>query len=185
MIEFIQQPWPWYVSGMLIAATMFTLLYFGKSFGFSSNLRTICSVCGGGKSVKFFDFNWRSQVWNLMFLIGALIGGYIAAQFLSDGQPVMISESTISDLALLGISAPASVQPEELFSFDAAFSLKGFLILSTGGLMVGFGSRWAGGCTSGHAISGLSDLQFPSLLAVIGFFAGGLIMTHFLLPYIL
>lgn len=185
MIEFIQQPWPWYVSGILIAATMFTLLYFGKSFGFSSNLRTICSACGGGKRVKFFDFNWRSQVWNLMFLIGALIGGYISAQFLSDGQPVLISEATISDLAKLGISAPVSVQPEELFSIDAVLSLKGFLILSIGGLMVGFGSRWAGGCTSGHAISGLSDLQFPSLLAVIGFFTGGLIMTHFLLPYIL
>lgn len=184
MLELIQQPWPWYVSGFLIAAIMFVLLYFGKSFGFSSNLRTICAASGGGKFVKFFDFNWKSQMWNLMFLIGAVIGGYISAQFLSNGEPVLISESTIADLAEMGFAAPVSVQPEELFSPDAMMSLKGFLILAIGGLMVGFGSRWAGGCTSGHAISGLSDLQIPSLIAVVGFFAGGLIMTHFIMPLI-
>lgn len=47
---------------------------------------------------------------------------------------------------------------------------------------MGFGARWAGGCTSGHAISGLSNLQLPSLVAVLGFFAGGLLMTHLLFP---
>jgi len=184
MLELIQQPWPWYVSGILIAGIMFVLLYFGKSFGFSSNLRTICAASGGGKFVKFFDFNWKSQMWNLMFLVGAIIGGFISAQFLSNGVPVQISESTIADLAKMGFAAPVSVQPEELFSLDAMMSLKGFLILAIGGLMVGFGSRWAGGCTSGHAISGLSDLQAPSLIAVVGFFAGGLLMTHLLMPLI-
>ncbi len=184
MLEFISQPWPWYVSGILIAATMFVLLYFGKSFGFSSNLKTICTICGGGKFVPFFDFNWRSQTWNLVFLVGAILGGYIAAQFLSTGEPVRISEATISDLAALGFSRPESVQPEELYSLESAFTLKGFILLALGGLMVGFGSRWAGGCTSGHAISGLSDLQLPSLIAVIGFFAGGLLMTHLLMPLI-
>lgn len=184
MLEFISQPWTWWVSGLLITATMFLLLFFGQSFGFSSNLRTICSAAGGGKFVKFFDFNWKTQIWNLVFLVGAILGGFIAHTFLSDGQPVNISESTITDLAKLGISAPTSVQPEELFSWDAALSLKGFLILALGGLMVGFGSRYAGGCTSGHAISGLSDLQLPSLIAVIGFFVGGLIMTFVLLPLI-
>jgi uncharacterized membrane protein YedE/YeeE len=134
--------------------------------------------------VKFFDFNWKSQMWNLMFLVGAIIGGFISAQFLSNGVPVQISESTIADLAKMGFAAPVSVQPEELFSLDAMMSLKGFLILAIGGLMVGFGSRWAGGCTSGHAISGLSDLQAPSLIAVVGFFAGGLLMTHLLMPLI-
>jgi uncharacterized membrane protein YedE/YeeE len=184
MLEFISQPWTWWVSGILIASTMFLLLFFGQSFGFSSNLRTICSAAGGGKFVKFFDFNWKTQIWNLVFLVGAILGGFIAHTFLSDGQPVNISESTISDLAKLGIAAPKSVQPEELFSWDAALSIKGFLILALGGLMVGFGSRYAGGCTSGHAISGLSDLQLPSLIAVIGFFVGGLIMTFVLLPLI-
>jgi uncharacterized membrane protein YedE/YeeE len=103
-------------------------------------------------------------------------------QFLSNGMPVLISENTISDLAVLGFSSPESIQPNELFGMEALFSIKGFLLLSIGGLMVGFGSRWAGGCTSGHAISGLSDLQAPSLMAVVGFFAGGLIMTHLILP---
>lgn len=185
MLELIQQPWPWYVSGTIIAAIMFVLIFFGQSFGFSANLRTICAAAGGGKKVKFFDFNWKSQLWNLVFLVGAIIGGFIAAQFLSNGEPVKISENTISDLAKLGIAAPTSAQPNELFSLDAVFSLKGFLILALGGIMVGFGSRYAGGCTSGHAISGLSDLQVPSLIAVIGFFAGGLLMTFVLLPLIL
>lgn len=185
MIDFITQPWSWWVSGGLIAGIMFLLLFFGQSFGFSSNLRTICAAAGGGKFVKFFDFNWRSQLWNIVFLIGAVIGGYISHQFLSNGQGVAISENTIQDLAKLGIAAPQSVQPEELFSLKAVFSFKGFSILALGGLMVGFGSRYAGGCTSGHAISGLSDLQVPSLIAVIGFFVGGLIMTHLLLPIIL
>ena len=184
MLELIQQPWPWYVSGLFIAGIMFVLLYFGKSFGFSSNLRTICAASGGGKFVKFFDFNWRSQMWNILFLIGAIIGGFISAQFLSTGEPVQISASTIADLAEMGFAAPESVQPNELYSPESAMSLKGFLILAIGGLMVGFGSRWAGGCTSGHAISGLSDLQVPSLIAVVGFFAGGLIMTHFIMPLI-
>lgn len=185
MLELIQQPWPWYVSGTIIAAIMFVLIFFGQSFGFSANLRTICAAAGGGKKVKFFDFNWKSQLWNLVFLVGAIIGGFIAAQFLSNGEPVKISENTIKDLAQLGIAAPISAQPNELFSLDAVFSVKGFLILAFGGIMVGFGSRYAGGCTSGHAISGLSDLQVPSLIAVIGFFAGGLLMTFVLLPLIL
>ncbi|MDZ4664635.1 MAG: YeeE/YedE thiosulfate transporter family protein [Bacteroidota bacterium] len=185
MLEFIQQPWPWYISGALIAGIMFLLLFFGQSFGFSSNLRTICAIGGGGKFVKFFDFNWKTQIWNLVFLLGAIIGGFIAAQFLSTGETVKISESTISDLSKLGIAAPSSIQPSELFSMDAMFSVKGFFILAFGGIMVGFGSRYAGGCTSGHAISGLSDLQLPSLIAVMGFFAGGLLMTFVLLPLIL
>lgn len=185
MLEFIQQPWSWWVSGILIASIMFLLLFFGQSFGFSANLRTICSAAGGGKFVKFFDFNWRSQIWNLVFLLGAILGGFIAGQFLSNGTPVQISQNTIADLSKLGISAPTSAQPDELFSIESLLTLKGFLILAVGGLMVGFGSRYAGGCTSGHAISGLSDLQLPSLIAVIGFFIGGLLMTFVLLPIIL
>lgn len=185
MLEFIQQPWTWWVSGILIASIMFLLLFFGQSFGFSANLRTICSAVGGGKFVKFFDFNWRSQIWNLVFLLGAVLGGFITSQFLSNGEPVQISQDTIADLSKLGISAPTSAQPDELFSLESLLTLKGFLILAFGGLMVGFGSRYAGGCTSGHAISGLSDLQLPSLIAVIGFFIGGLLMTFILLPLIL
>lgn len=183
-MEFILQPWSWWFSGIMIAAIMFFLLYFGQSFGFSSNLRTICAAAGLGKSTKFFDFNWKAQSWNLVFLIGAILGGFIAREFLSTDAPVLISEATIQDLSKLGIAAPESLQPAELFGLDAVLSIKGFLLLAFGGLMVGFGSRYAGGCTSGHAISGLSDLQVPSLIAVMGFFIGGLLMTYLFLPLI-
>ena len=184
MIEFITQPWSWWFSGLMIAGIMFFLLFFGQSFGFSSNLRTICAAAGLGKTNKFFDFNWRAQIWNIVFLIGAVLGGFLTKQFLDTGAPVQISQETIQDLSKLGISEPESLQPNEIFGTDAMFSLKGFLILAFAGLMVGFGSRYAGGCTSGHAISGLSDLQFPSLIAVIGFFVGGLIMTFLIMPLI-
>lgn len=184
MREFITQTWSWWFSGTLIAGIMFFLLYFGQSFGFSANLRTICAAAGLGKKTKFFDFNWKAQTWNLVFLVGAIVGGFIAKQFLSSDVPVEISQATINDLSKLGIAAPASLQPAELFSLDAILSIKGFLVLAIGGLLVGFGSRYAGGCTSGHAISGLSDLQVPSLIAVVGFFIGGLIMTFFILPLI-
>ncbi|MBX0331872.1 YeeE/YedE family protein [Pontibacter sp. HSC-14F20] len=184
MLELIRQPWPWYTSGIVIASIMVMLLFFGKSFGFSSNLRTICSACGAGKKVKFFDFDWRAQTWNLLFLVGAIIGGFISAEFLSNGEAVQISQSTVEDLQQLGITSPDGMQPEEIFSLSAAFTLKGFLILLLGGFAIGFGSRYAGGCTSGHAISGISDLQLPSLIAVIGFFIGGLITTFMLMPLI-
>lgn len=185
MREIITQTWAWWFSGAMIAGIMFFLLYFGQSFGFSSNLRTICAAAGLGKKTKFFDFNWKAQIWNIVFLIGSIIGGFIAAQFLSDGSPVNISAATINDLSKMGIAAPESLQPKELFSWEAIFTIKGFLILAFGGLMVGFGSRYAGGCTSGHAISGLSNLQLPSLIAVIGFFIGGLVMTFLIMPLIL
>lgn len=185
MREFITQTWSWWFSGTMIAGIMFFLLYFGKSFGFSANLSTICAAAGLGKKAKFFNFNWKTQIWNLVFLVGAIIGGFIAYKFLSPSNAaVQISPVTIADLGKLGIAAPTSLQPAELFSWQAVFSLKGFLVLASGGLLVGFGSRYAGGCTSGHAISGLSDLQLPSMIAVVGFFAGGLIMTFLILPLI-
>ena len=169
---------------MMISAVMFLMLYFGKSFGFSSNLRTICAIGGAGKKVKFFDFDWKTQSWNLVFLVGAVIGGWIAKQYLNDGAALDLSQSTIDVLSKLGFSKPEGMQPLELYSWESVASIKGFLILAIGGFMVGFGSRYAGGCTSGHAISGLSDLQVPSLVAVIGFFAGGLAMTYFIFPLI-
>jgi uncharacterized membrane protein YedE/YeeE len=87
------------------------------------------------------------------------------------------------NLETLGFSTIGeSLLPPELFSWDAVFSIKGFLILVVGGFLVGFGTRYAGGCTSGHAITGLSSLQLPSLIAVIGFFIGGLIMINFIYP---
>ena len=184
-MEHILQPWPWYVSGPLIAFIMFFLIYFGKTFGMSSNLRTLCTIGGAGKKVEFFDFNWKAQRWNLVVVLGAVIGGFIAHQFLSVPTNIDLNPKTIKDLSLLGFeNAGQSLLPSELYSWDAIFSIKGILILVIGGFLVGFGTRYAGGCTSGHAITGLSSLQRPSLIAVIGFFIGGLIMIHLLFPLI-
>ncbi|QMU28757.1 YeeE/YedE family protein [Adhaeribacter radiodurans] len=184
MLNLLKQPWPWYTSGTAIAFIMVLLLFYGKSFGFSSNLRTLCTLAGAGKKVKFFDFDWRTQKWNLLFLMGAVLGGIIASTVLKSEQPLQLSEATIKDLQTLGINFDGQLNPAQLFGFDFITSPKGFLILLLGGILVGFGARYAGGCTSGHAISGLSNMQIPSLLAVIGFFIGGLVMTHFLLPII-
>lgn len=184
-MDFILQPWPWYVSGAMIALIMFIMLYFGKSFGFSSNLRTLCTICGADKYAPFFEFDWKKQSWNLMFLVGAGIGGYIAVNFMSaPDYAVAISDATVADLQALGFDAPTGYVPESQFSLEALSSTKNWLILAIGGFMVGFGARYAGGCTSGHAISGISDLQPASLLAVVGFFIGGLLMTHVLFPLI-
>lgn len=183
MIELLKQPWPWYISGAVIAATMVALLYFGKSFGFSSNLRTICTITGAGKRASFFDFDWKTQKWNLLFLIGAVIGGFIAGTLLKNSQPLQLSAATIADIKKLGIKFDGQLEPAQLFGLKA-LNLKNTIIMLSGGLLIGFGSRYAGGCTSGHAISGLSNLQLPSLIAVIGFFAGGLIMTYLLFPLI-
>ncbi|MCA0133836.1 YeeE/YedE family protein [Winogradskyella alexanderae] len=182
-MKYILEPWPWYISGPFIAIVMFLLLYFGRTFGMSSNLRTMCAIGGAGKRVKFFDFDWKSEKWNLMVVAGAVIGGMIAHFFLSNPIDIQLSENTINDLDTLGFkNVGESLLPPELFSWDSVFSLKGIAILLIGGFLVGFGTRYAGGCTSGHAITGLSSLQLPSLVAVIGFFIGGLIMIHFIYP---
>lgn len=182
-MEILLEPWPWYVSGPLIALVMFMLLLFGKNFGISANLRTMCTMCGADRSADFFKFDWRSQQWNLIVVLGAIIGGFIAAKFLSAETAVAINPSTVATLQELGFqSAGRAYLPTELFGLGALTDLKSLSILLVGGFLVGFGARYAGGCTSGHAISGLSDLQIPSLIAVIGFFVGGLIMIHFIFP---
>lgn len=164
---------------------MLLLIYFGKSFGMSSNLRTLCSIGGAGKFSEFFKPDWREQKWNLIVVLGAMIGGFIAYNYLSDGSGMNINPQTITELQAMGIEAPnGKLLPDVFTGEDALKSPKTIAILLIGGILVGFGTRYAGGCTSGHAISGLSNLQLPSLIAVIGFFIGGLVMSWFLLPLI-
>lgn len=182
-MDFILQPWSWYVAGPLIALSMYLMYYFGKKFGVSSNLETFCSIAGAGKSVDFFKFDWRKNKWNLAFVVGLIIGGFIAHQWLTPDQSVALNPKTIEDLAAIGIAnGGSSYLPDEIYSLDALFSIKGFLILISAGILVGFGSRYAGGCTSGHGIVGLSSLSLESFIAVAGFFIGGLIMTWLILP---
>lgn len=184
-MEYILSPWPWYVAGPLIALCMYLMFYFGKKFGVSSNLETLCSIAGAGRLVDFFKFDWKANKWNLNFVAGLIIGGFIASQWLAPDQTVALNPDVIQDLSQIGIqNAGSQYLPDEIFSLDTMFTLKGILILLVAGLLVGFGARYAGGCTSGHGIVGLSNLATESFIAVAGFFIGGLVMTWFILPYI-
>lgn len=185
MIELISQPWPWYVAGPIIGLTVPLLLILGnKSFGISSSLRHICAACIPGK-IPFFQYDWKKEVWNLWFVGGVLLGGAIAGTVLADPGPVQVAPSLAAHLAQFGISDYSGIVPADLFSWDSLLTLRGFLLLVVGGFLVGFGTRYAGGCTSGHSIFGLSVLNWPSLVATICFMAGGFLMTNLILPFIL
>jgi len=184
-MQWIYEPWPWYIAGPIIALIMMLLIFFGESLGLSSNFRTVCTLAGAGKYASFFKFDWKAQRWNLMFVLGAILGGALTSLFFSKDKGVEINSSTVSSLEKLGFSNPgSSYLPEKLFGMAALSEPSGIILLILGGFLVGFGARYAGGCTSGHAISGLSNLQLPSLIAVIGFFIGGLIMTYMVFPLI-
>ncbi len=186
MIELLSQPWPWYVAGPLIAFVMFLLLYLGGNFGVSANLRTLCALGGADRVSDFFRFNWRNQIWNLVFVLGAVLGGFLAHRYLTIDPGINLNPNTIAELEELGIrGAGEDFIPLSLFNWDHLLTVKGIMLLLGGGFLVGFGARYAGGCTSGHAISGLSDLQIPSLIAVIGFFIGGLFVTYLILPILI
>jgi uncharacterized membrane protein YedE/YeeE len=184
-MDWIFGTWPWYVAGPMITLVMVLLLMLEKEFGISNNLRTMCTITGADKAADFFKFDWKAQKWNLLIALGAAMGGYIASHFLSPNNVVIIEESVVANLQDLGFESVNNAYiPTELYSIEALTDIKSVAVIFIGGLLVGFGSRYAGGCTSGHAISGLSNLQLPSLITVIGFFTGGLITIHILFPLI-
>ena len=183
-LEIIRKPWAWYFAGPLIGLTVPTLLLIGnKSFGISSSLRHICAACLPA-NIPFFNYNWKKEIWNLVFVLGIFFGGIIATYFLKNPDIFVLSKATMADLKALGIRDFSGIMPADLFSLDVLFSVKGLIFFVLGGFMVGFGTRWAGGCTSGHAIMGLSNLQVPSLIATSSFMVGGFTMTHLLMPLI-
>jgi len=177
MTAWFSGEWPWYVAGPLIGLFVPALLIAGnKVFGISSNLRHLCSAIVPGR-VEFFRYDWKKVgLWNLVFLGGVLIGGFLASH---------VYEETRIALSRLGIHDFSGVAPHELFNWSALLTLRGFVSVVVGGFLVGFGTAYAGGCTSGHAISGLANFELPSLIAVFGFFAGGLAATYFILPILL
>ncbi|MCB0662996.1 MAG: YeeE/YedE family protein [Saprospiraceae bacterium] len=184
-IEFISQPWHWAVSGAAIAGILFLMTYIGRSFGVSMAFKNFCTIAGAGNKFEFFRFDIKEEYWRLTFIAGAVVGGYIAATALASPEAVDISEATINHLKEdYGWNYPQGdgFLPVDFFNFG---NLKGVIISIVAGFLIGFGARYGDGCTSGHAISGLSHLQLPSLLTVIGFFIGGLIMTWLIMPYLL
>lgn len=184
MLEFIKEPWPWFVAGPLIGLFVPLLLLFGnKNFGISSSLRHICAMCVP-MQIKYFKYDWKSEKWSLFYIAGIVAGSFLCSQFLMESEKVNISQKTVEDLTALGVTDFSAFLPGDIFSWSAVLSLRGLVFMVLGGFLVGFGTRYANGCTSGHSISGLSNLQFSSLVATISFFVGGLIMTHFGLPLI-
>ncbi len=186
MLDLLSQPWPWYIAGPIIGLTVpLLLLAGGKMFGISSNLRHMCAACNFG-NVDFFNYDWKSAgQWNLTLLAGVVLGGFLGGYVFENPEPVQLAAATVADLQALGIQDFNGLVPDDFFTWSSLGTGAGLIVLIAGGFLVGFGARYAGGCTSGHAISGLSDLQLASLIAVIGFFIGGLLMTYLILPIIL
>lgn len=185
MLEWLRHPWPWYISGPLIGLMVPLLLLLGnKSFGISSSLRHICAVCFPSR-IPFFQYDWKKELWNLFFVAGIIGGAFLAAHFLSDSQPVQVNPKLVHELSQYGVTNYNSLVPTDLFNWNSLLTAKGFILIVVGGFLVGFGTRYAGGCTSGHSIMGISNLQLSSIVATICFMIGGLIMANFILPYIL
>jgi uncharacterized protein len=191
IIEFISQPWHWSVSGVMLAVVVFLLLYAGGRFGLSSSFDTLCTLAGAGRRISYFRTDWKDHAWLLATIAGSILGGYLASTVFQSPQPVQISADTVESLYQLGVTVPQTKAegmgflPLEIFNFNNLLTVQGVIFMIIGGFFIGFGTRYAGGCTSGHAISGLAFLQFGSLIAVFGFFIGGLLMTHLLFPWLL
>ena len=184
-MEILKQPWPWYVAGAIVGLTVPALLLLGnKHFGISANLRHACAACVPA-NIQFFKYDWKKEVWNFFFVGGIIIGGLLAAHFLTNPEPVKVAPALLAELKGYGIEDHSKALPRELFSLEGLLSLRGLIMLIGGGFLVGFGARYAGGCTSGHSIMGISDLQVPSMIATASFMAGGFLMANVILPFIL
>jgi uncharacterized protein len=183
-MELLYKPWPWYVAGAIIGLTVPTLLLLGnKKLGISSTIRQICDACIPSKAPG--NYNWKEDSWNLFFAIGILIGGFLGGYTFANPHPVNIGEETKTLFQSWGLTDQRGLLPSELFNWSSVLTIKGFFLMVAGGFLVGFGTRYAGGCTSGHGIFGLSALQWASLAATASFFIGGILFSHFVLPYIL
>lgn len=149
-MNLLLSPWPWWISGPLIGLTVGLLLVFGgKPLGVSSSFRNLCAILLPGSKLSYLrNYDLKANAWKLYFVGGLALGAFIAVRFLSD--------------------APVEFLPAHYHSWTGA------LKLFAGGFLIGFGTRWARGCTSGHSIMGLASLQLPSLYATLSFFAGGL-----------
>lgn len=185
--ELLSQPWHWAVSGTAIASILLLMTWMGRSFGVSTTFKAFCNVAGAGRKYSFFDFDVKDHYWRFAFVLGAIGGGFFASTFMQSPEPVAISSATIMHLQDWGIQYPTSIEeeagflPTQIFNFGNPL---GVVLTIVGGFLLGFGARYSGGCTSGHAITGLSHFQFPSLLTTVGFFIGGLIMTWGIMPLI-
>jgi uncharacterized membrane protein YedE/YeeE len=186
MPDFLLRPWPWYVAGPLIGLFAPLLLWLGnRLFGVSSNLRHLCAAIAP-RGIPYLSYDWRREGgWNLAFVLGIVIGGALAGLVFRDPEPVAIAASTRAALSSLGIHDFRGLVPNDLFAWSSLGTVRGWIAIVGGGFLVGLGTAYAGGCTSGHGISGVANLEKPSFIALAGFFAGGLLGTFLLLPLVL
>lgn len=184
-MELLYKPWPWYITGLIIGLTVPALLLLGnKKLGISSTLRQICAACYPA-NIPFLQYDWKKDQWNLFFVGGILIGGFIGGVVFANPSPVDLSPETISLLRSQGLNDFNGLLPSEIFNWENVLTAQGILMMMVGGFLIGFGTRYARGCTSGHGIFGLSSLQWTSLVAVISFFVGGILCSYLILPSIL
>jgi uncharacterized membrane protein YedE/YeeE len=151
-------PMHWAAAGAVIAAVTLTLLLVGnKRLGLSTGFEDICSLA---LPQAYFR---RSAVlsgrsWRLPMLAGLVLGGFLSAATSGGWAPTW-------DLGIF----------DERIGLGHAGKLAWMF---AGGLFIGFGTRLAGGCTSGHGIFGVSNFERPSLLSTISFMAGGILTTQ-------
>ncbi|MEZ4910264.1 MAG: YeeE/YedE thiosulfate transporter family protein [Saprospiraceae bacterium] len=186
MMESFLKPWPWYVAGPLIGLIIPTLLIIGnKNFGISSSLRHICASCIP-KNIDYFQYNWKKEIWVWMFIGGIFGGALIASTFFSNPDSIHINPKLALELEQYGVTDFSNpFLPTQIFSWESISTWRGFLFVVIGGILIGFGTRYADGCTSGHSIMGLSAMNWPSLVATVCFMAGGFLAANLIVPFIL
>lgn len=139
-MNWISQPWPWYVAGPLIGLIVPALLLIGnKTFGISSSLRHVCAACFPS-NLSFFKYDWKKESWNLFFVGGIMLGGFLTAFLMPNEGLVTVSPELQAELASYGINDYSGLVPVQLFNWHALFSLKGLLLMVFGGFLVGFGT---------------------------------------------
>lgn len=185
ILNFISQPWQWYVAGPAIGLIIVFLQWFdNKPLAASSSYRHVCAATFPS-GIKFLNYNWKAESWNLFFVGGIFLGGLLAGTILTHPSNIAITNETTQQLHAAGLTDTNGFAPAQLFSFSALQTISGFIIIVVGGFLIGFGSRYAGGCVSGHSMTGISDLQWTSLLATVCIFTGGIFAANILLPLIL
>ena len=180
LIDLLSQPWAWYIAGPIIGCLLPLMLFIdNKPFGISKSFEHFCAMTQPKHiTVSYFQYNWKKHDWAIIFVLGITLGGFIAGQWLTAPDAIQLSNAADSMFKQWGISRGMEMYPKELFSV----SIVNLIILFVGGVLTGFGTRYASGCTSGHAITGLATLQIKSLYSVIGIFGGALLAAHLITP---
>lgn len=158
-------PWHWAIAGALIGLLTLTLLFVAnRRLGISTGFENVCALV---VKAPYFQREslLRSNNWRLPLLAGLVVGGFLSAVIGGGWEPTWA-----------------------LGKFDAeiGWNAGGKVIwMFGGGLLIGFGTRLAGGCTSGHGIFGMSNLELPSIVSTVSFMAAGIVTTNLIYRVIL